>query len=255
MKITIKRQEQEETALPKNFFTRLKGVYFSPRKAFCEIGRAPKVLIPLIVVLFLSIATTWYKSHVVDMRASMAAQLEPLIAKGQITEEQINMQLAMSERFMPFSIVFSGSLVLVVCIAIAAYGKLISSFVGAENQFRALLAVSAYTLIAVPIVFLAIFVIIAQIKGFQGTTIFTDSVATNLGAWIESFFGRDALPGFLMLSAKMVDVFVIWELALLSIGFSAVSKKLSASMSAVWLGGIYTIFALISVAGQMVLSN
>jgi hypothetical protein len=44
---------------------------------------------------------------------------------------------------------------------------------------------------------------------------------------------------------EYVDVFAIWTIALLSIGYSAVSRKLKTSTAAIWLVGAYAIIAII----------
>ena len=43
-----------ETVVPKSFFSRLGNVYISPGEAFEDINRAPKLLVPIIVLIIVS---------------------------------------------------------------------------------------------------------------------------------------------------------------------------------------------------------
>ncbi|MDR0311604.1 MAG: hypothetical protein LBJ21_08455, partial [Acidobacteriota bacterium] len=57
---TLGEPVREESVKAKNFFSRLGGVFFSPREAFTEIGRAPRILIPVIAIIMVGALSTWY---------------------------------------------------------------------------------------------------------------------------------------------------------------------------------------------------
>jgi hypothetical protein len=71
---------------------------------------------------------------------------------------------------------------------------------------------------------------------------------------LASFLGEDDLPKFLMRLAGYIDVFAIWLIALLAIGYSAASRKLKTATAATWLGIAYGIIALIGSAIGSLLS-
>jgi hypothetical protein len=102
---------------------------------------------------------------------------------------------------------------------------------------------------AVTIVSTVLTVVILQVKA-PGSAIAYEmpAIASNLSVMIETVAGNDVLPKFFTSLAKAVDIFNIWMLALLSIGFAAVSKKLKTSSAAMWFGGVYVIFYLIAAA-------
>ncbi len=52
--------EMEEAPKPRNFFSRIGGVYASPRDAFGEIGRAPRVFVPMIILSIISLLVGFY---------------------------------------------------------------------------------------------------------------------------------------------------------------------------------------------------
>jgi len=242
---------QEEAVKANNFFTRLGGVYFSPREAFTEIGLAPRLVIPIIAVFLISAFGGWYIAQKIDTAALTRAALEQAVKQGQITEEQMNQQAAMISAVSgPITALSSSFSALLLCLAIAGYGKLFSMIAGIKNSFKSLFEVSLYSILAVSVVSLVLTVIILQIKGQKNINVAAANsiVASNLGSWIASIAEADVLPKFVMRLAGAVDIFNIWRIALLSIGFSAVSKKLKTSAVAMWLSVPYFIFYAISAA-------
>ena len=244
----------EEAVEAKNFFARLGCVYSSPREAFTEIGRAPRLILPIIAILLLGAFSGWYVSQKVDMSEVMRAQMERLVKRGMMTEGQMTMALA--ERNTPSTgraaamIAGGGIAYLVYCLIFAGYGKFFSMMKGAKNSYKNLFTVSLYALLAVSIVSTVLTVIILQLKG-QGRIVVADPnniVASNLGTWIESAVGTDVLPVFIMKLLRAVDIFNIWIIALMSIGFSAVSNKLKTASAALWLVGAYVIIHIIGAA-------
>ena len=248
---TIGEPVQEETVTAKNFFSRLGGVFFSPREAFTEIGKAPRLVIPIIALFLVSAFNSWYLMQKIDARETARIQIEQAVRQGQITEDQMNQQLALiSATTGPVLAIVGGVGTLFLCFVIAGYGKLFSMTSSAENSYKSLLEVSVYAMLVVGIVSAVLLIIILQIRGpgrIDASNI-SSVVSSNLGAWITSIAGADALPRFIMRLAGAVDIFNIWIIAILSIGFSAVSKKLKTATAAMWLVSIYVIFSIISAA-------
>jgi len=248
---TFSKSDQEETVKAKNFFTRFGDVFFSPREAFTEIGRAPRLVIPIIVLFLINAFSGWYLAQKIDTRAATRTALEQAVKQGRITEEQANQQLAMvAAAAGPVLAVTGGVSVLIICLIIAGYGKLFSMLAGAENSYKSLFEVSLYAMLVTSVVSTVLLIIILQIRGrgYVGAADLNSVIASNLGSWIESAGGADVLPKFIMRLAAAVNIFNIWLIALLSIGFSAVSRKLKTSTAAMWLGGAYAIFSIISAA-------
>ena len=95
---TTQESMPEESPKPKNFFSRLEGVYFSPKTAFQEIGRSPGVLVPIIVLIVISMLGGYYLTTKVDLQSAVVAQMEQRVQQGQITQEQMDQQLAMTSK-------------------------------------------------------------------------------------------------------------------------------------------------------------
>jgi hypothetical protein len=249
--------EMEEAPKPRSFFSRIGGVYASPRDAFGEIGRAPGVWVPLIVLLSISLLVGFYLSRNLDVESVMAAQLETAVQQGRMTQQQMEQQLAIMSKFAGVQVILMttiGSLLSV--LVIAGYAKLFSIFSGAESRFKPLLSVTIYVLIAISIIQSGLMVLILQLKGPGEVDLahMNSVVASSLGAILTSLMGADALPKFVIGLANAVDVFVIWTMVLLAIGYSVVSKKLKTGTAALWLGIAYAIIAVISAAASSMLN-
>jgi hypothetical protein len=243
--------EMEEEPKPRSFFSRIGGVYASPRDAFGEIGRAPRVLVPLIILLIISLLAGFYILKNMDIESAMAAQLESAVQQGRITQQQMEQQLAMTSRFYGIgSILMAPFFTLLMALVIAGYAKLFSIFSGAESRFKPLLSVTVYVLIAITVIQSGLTILIIQLKGPGEVDLahVGSVVASSLGAILTSILGDEALPKFVIGLANAVDVFAIWEIVLLAIGYSVVSKKLKTGAAAFWLVSAYAIIAVIRAA-------
>jgi hypothetical protein len=239
------------TPKPRNFFSRLGGVYSSPRDAFREIGQAPAVFVPLIILLIVGLLVGFYLSRHLDLESMVVAQLESAVQQGRITQQQMEQQLAITSRFAGLQLILMTTIGSIFSVfAVAGYAKLFSIFAGAENRFKPLLSVTIYVLIAISIIQYGLMVLILQLKGPGEVDLahINSIVASSLGAILTTLMGDDALPKFVMGLANAVDVFAIWTIVLLAIGYSVVSKKLKTGTAATWLGIAYAIIAVISAA-------
>lgn len=239
---------QTETA-PNNFFSRLIGVYFSPGETFAEIGRSPGFLVPLLVLMLVGGTGAYLLIERVTVPKFFGQGFEQAVAKGQMPQEQANQQLeAMTSRapmikggFFISGLVQWGIIPLIV----AGVFKLISMVLGKENQFKPVFTVTVYAMLAIALLSTLIFVITLYLKPVDEIDL-QNLGTTNLGALLSIFIDKDSLPKFIMALARWIDIFAIWMIALLSIGYAAVTRKLKTSTAAFALGGLYTTIAVIA---------
>ncbi len=241
-----------EAAESRNFFSHLGGVYSSPAAAFGSIGRSPQVLVPIIALIVIGLLLGYFMVQRIDMGALAVDQLEQQVAKGRITQEQFDQMKQRVAAAPKYRTVLSIPIqFLLLALVIAGIAKLVSStFLGAENRFKAIFSVTLFAWIAVSIVYYGLFVLVLYMKnpGEISASNVNSLVASNLGALITGILGDDALPKFLTRLAGWVDVFAIWKIVLLAIGYSAVSRKLKTATAAAWIGVIYAVIALIGSA-------
>jgi hypothetical protein len=240
-------------AAPKNFFSRLSGVYFAPGETFAEIGRAPRVVVPLLVLVLLTILGVYVFFDRMPMDKMMEQRIEQAIASNQMTPEQAEQQREGMRKFAPVmkygSPIFAGIFIVLLTLFIAGVAKLVSMMMGIENTFMPLWAVAIYATLAVSILSTILFVILAYIKSPDEIDM-ENPVGSNLAAVLA--MAGVALPRFLKTLLTYVDVFFIWKMALLAIGFAAVSRKLKTGTALIYTGVIALLFVLIAAAWSAV---
>jgi hypothetical protein len=239
---------ETETIQPKNFFSRLGGVYLSPKNTFQEIGSSPSVLMPIIVLIVIGFLLGFYIVKTIDVQSIVVAQMEKLVEQGKMPKEAMEQSLPFSEKIAQISILVMATLAgTILALIYAGFAKMFSAFQGAQNKYRALFSVTLHVMIAIAIVHSILIILVIHFKGAADVDInnLNSVVASNLGAVIGGLLSEDSLPKFVMKLMEYVDVFAIWTIALLSIGYSAVSRKLKISTAASWLIAAYAIIAIV----------
>ena len=243
-------QPEPPAPAPQNFFSRLIGVYFSPGETFQEIGRAPRILIPMIVLALLTMTAVIVVSQRISFEQGAAQRIDDAREQGKITPEQAETQKEQTKKFMSvFKYVIpviAAIFTVVMALAFAGLAKLISSMMGIENNFKALLSVAVYALLAVAIVSSVVATLLLYLKPVEEIDP-NNPVSSNVAALL-AVAGVKGLPKFLNALLAYVDVFYIWKVVLLGIGFAAVSRKLKTSTAVTYVSVVALLIALIGAA-------
>jgi hypothetical protein len=243
---------------PKSFISRLIGVYFSPGETFKEIGFAPRLLVPMVALVVVGLAVGLVMTTRLDVAAMLNQQFSQQVADGKMTQEQAAQALPFAMNMVRINIFVFGALAsLVISLAVAGVFKLVSLALGAENTYGQLLAVTVYSFLAVSLVSSLIFILLLFLKPTDELTFenLGNVVGSNLGALLTMVMGENALPKFVTALAARVDVFSIWIIALLSIGYAAVSRRLKTGTAATALGLLYAVYAVIVAAATSAFSR
>ena len=203
---------REQQPPSKSFLGRLIGVYLSPGETFDDIVRKPDFLIPLIVLMAGSVAVTETLLAKIGMVRIIQRELERR-GSAPLTPEQMAGAVQIQSIIAHVAGVIALPIVLLI---VAGIGLLIvNALFGAKVNFKTALAVTCYSnLIGILSVLMGLAVIL-----------FGDPEHFNVNAFVPSN------PGFflnpletskpLMALATSVDIFAIWWMVLLGIGFSA----------------------------------
>jgi hypothetical protein len=238
-------------AKPQNFFSRLLGVYFSPGETFAEIGRAPQLLLPILAALVLGLIVSIALTQRLDLPAMYSQLFQQAVADGKMQQEQADQQAKFMASFGKVQFLIFGTLGnLLAALIVAGIFKLVSAVMGKQNRFKTIFTVTLYTFLAVGIVSSVLFVLLIYLKDPSEITFqnMGNLISSNLGAILALVVGENALPKFVMGLAQRVDIFSIWIITLLSIGYAAVTPKLKTSTAATWLVGLYVVYAVIAAA-------
>lgn len=218
-------------------FSRMLGVLFSPVETMREIARTPDVLVPLIMAMLIGTATTFATAPHIDYAAPMREAMqrqdrEPTAGQLQWAEG--------TKRVAPF---IAGPMTAISFAAIA--GVLLFAFraFGGEGTFKQAYSVATYAWIPM----LLYGIIVAIVLAVQGSVVGPDELPTVLLSSPGFFLDRTAHP-MLFAILTSIEVFRLWTVALLAIGFMFLSG-LSRGASIAILASIYGVVILFKLAG------
>ena len=214
----------------KNVFQRITGVFFAPVETFADIARKPDILAPLLVILVVGFATTFMAMPKLDWEAMLAVQTE------MVQKSNPNLNTADLERIqktmLPFTkaMVAIGPALLIVgylVIALVLWGG--CRLMGGSGGYKQALSVTLYGHFP-RVILMIVGTVVVMIKGSVNPiylqTLVKSSVAglANLDMMTQ--------PVLFTLLAHL-EIFKIWTLVLLIIGFAAVSKLSKAKTAAI----------------------
>ncbi|MFN0123592.1 MAG: YIP1 family protein [Blastocatellia bacterium] len=235
-------------AAPQNFFSRLIGVFFSPGETFRDIGRAPTWLAPTLALILITGAMSYLTIQRIGYENIIRKQFQSLIDKGMVpqdrAEEMIEQKLKDQSGGVVMSAVQGAAFFVVALLIVAGLLKLISALMGADNTFKQVFSVTAWSFFVVGLVTSFASTIVLYLKPVEEIDMF-NVIGSNLGAVLKMVMGDDALPKYVYGLLGYVDLFYIWRIALLSIGLAAVTAKLKTGTAAWWIGGLFFFFALL----------
>ncbi len=201
-------------------FGRVIGMFFSPKVTYEDIVKKPSWLLPVLISTILGIMSTVLLNQRVNWRDYIAQQIEKSPRAAQLTPEQKQQQAEVSAKVTVYVVYIAGVVgsalfaVIVGAVMMLAYNLL----AGAGATFSQSLGIAAHALL-VGIVSTPIFLIVLLLR--QPGTIDPDNpVATNLAAFLPEESAK-----WLVTLCKSIDIFTIWMLILLAIGFAAVNPK------------------------------
>jgi len=205
---------------PINHIGRLVGAFFSPKVTFTDIAQRPSWIVPVLVMTVLGIGVAFAMNQKVNWRDIASKRIEESPRAANMTAEQKEQQLAMSEKISPAITYALGaigpvlSVVLVAAVLLLAYNVI----GGANAKFGQAMGIVAHSYI--PTILSTLFFILVLYLKPPGTVDIENPVATNVGAFLP-----DTVPKALLSIAKSIDIFSIWVMLLIAIGFFAVNPK------------------------------
>jgi len=232
-----------ESAAPLSTVARIGNIFFSPSTTFTDLKRDPSWWAAWLLISVFSLIFVFAMGQKVGFERVVQNEINasPKAAERmeKLTPEQRAQQMQISGAFTKY--VSYASPVIVLIMACIAAGLLIASFnfgLGAEIPFGVALAVVFYAF--VPGILKSLLGAIALYAGADPEAFNPrNPVATNLGF----FLSRTDHPVLYSL-ASSVDIFAIWTVILLGIGFACVSKvKRSTAISVV--AGWYILIAML----------
>ncbi len=199
---------------------RVVGVLFSPKATFEDIVRKPSWLLPFVIMFVLGLLAAVSLNQRMNWREYVSQQIEKNPSAAQLSAEQKEKQIEVGTKIAPISTYISVPLVPIVgllVVTLVMWGSY-NLLGGANTDFKTSLGIVSHSFVPSYISSL-LFLLVIFLKPV-GTVDLQNPVATNVAAFLP-----DDVPKWLDALCKNLDVFVIWYLLLIAIGFAATNPK------------------------------
>jgi hypothetical protein len=208
------------------FFQNLIDLYFSPREAFARIVRAPRILLPLVAYVAIVLGFTGVWMSKMDPHEFMKTQIEESGRADKMTAEQRQAVIETQAKMMPIFGWVLGPVFIAILVLCVSGGLLFvfRFFYGGDVGFRQALAIVIWTFLAVSIVSVPVTLSVLALKGDWNLDP-NQAVQANLGLLLDK--STAAKPLWALFTS--IDVFVLWMVVLLAVGFGVACKKPTSS--------------------------
>lgn len=219
----------------RNTFQRIAGVFFAPDETFADIARRPDILWPLIILTLVGFLTTAVIMPHLDMDAMVAQQAEMMQKKNPNMSDADIERMGRITKTMGRISGWLGPLFIIigyVVIALVLWGAF--RVMGGDGDFLQSLSTTLYAYMPRMLLGGIIATVVILMRGTVNPMEMATVVKTNPAFLVDM---KEQPLLFSLLSS--FDVFVLWTLFLLSVGFSKVARvsKAKAAMIivALWL--------------------
>jgi hypothetical protein len=231
-------------------FGRIVGVLFSPKSTFEDIVRKPGWITPVLVTTVLSIIAVVALNQRVNWRDYIAQQIERNPRAAQLSADQKQQQVEVSAKI-TVAIVYVAGVIVPVCFALVVGLVMMGAYnllAGAGVRFSVALSIVAHAGL-VGVVSTPLFLLVLFLKP-PGTIDPENPLATNLAALLPEESAK-----WLVALSKSFDIFTIWTLILIAIGFAAVNpRKLKGSKSFVIAFSVWATYVVLRVGWAFIFS-
>lgn len=215
-----------------NPFQRIAGVLFAPASTFESIARRPDVLVPLVIVLVVSVVCGVLIAGHADFTAMAQEAMEQNPRASEVPAEQMAKMTRFTASFMKVS-AYASPLFSLLALAVTAGILLLGHRVmGGEGNFKQAFSVTTYAWYPRLIKGILSTIVILSRKSVSIWDL-QNPVRSNLG-----FLFTPKTQPVQFAIASSIDLFTIWSLVLLILGFAVVSQfsrvKSAAITLALW---------------------
>jgi hypothetical protein len=231
-----------EGASSGSFAGRFVGVFFSPTATFRAIVRAPDIFAPMVALVAVSVIAWEVILHKIGTAQIIRSQLEVSGRAATMTPEQIQQAINQGAKYVPmFGRVIALISVPIFFLVIALIGLAIMKAVfGQQLSFRTALSVTTYA--DLPAIIGGVLLIVIVLFGDPASFNLSNPAPTSLGF----FLSLESVPKPLYTAATSLNVFSLWFMALLGVGFSeAVGRKVRAGTVFLCFFGLWALWVLI----------
>ncbi len=224
---------------------RLAGVFFEPGKVFADLAAKPRWLVPILISILLGLCFVYALNSRVgwDQTIRQAMTNNPRTADMTVAQKEQAIQTgAKFAAIVGWIGAILGPPVFVLIIAGILTG-LFNALLGTDLKFGQMFSITAYAML-VRTLYTVLILLVLYLKPPEDFDIRVNPFS------IGGYLSRTETPKWLMSLATSLDLFSIWTVVLLAIGFSVASKKLSfgKSLAGVAIPWLVVVVALMGMA-------
>jgi hypothetical protein len=213
-------QAPASTAGNRNVFSLLLDIFFEPRAAFTDIVANPRWWFPLALVIALGLVFTYVLSTHVGWEQVIRKAVESNDQVQAMAKEQRENLIATQAKFAG---VFAWVMTIIGVPVIAAIIGAVLMFIynnlfGGEVKFKQAFGIVVWSWI--PTILSSIVALVAIY--FKSSE---DVDVNNLSPFNIGFYLSEKVPKWLMTLMTSVDLFYLWVIALIAVGFSVATRK------------------------------
>jgi hypothetical protein len=216
---------------------RLVGVLIAPGETFRAIAARPGWVAPMLVLVALATLSGYMVSQRIDLAQLIRHQNE--VTGGQLTSDQLEQRIQVMQKVQPYLALLQGLIVMPAFLLFAALLFWLGfKLMGSELSWKASLATSLHGLLPLGVLWLLSIPVIWNHGNFTPEEARSGSfLASNLAVLAPEGLGK--VPLALLAS---VDLFSIWAIVLLVVGYRIVARVSRAAAVGVvltlWLVGV-----------------
>lgn len=212
---TIQTETEDEESY--GMISKIIGVFIEPSKAFKHIAKKPEIWGPILTAFILMLIVSFFTFD--KMLEITLAQSAEQTESMDLPDEQIELGekiVVITTRLLPLLQVMQFA---VIWLIIGGVAYFIGLFMGQDSSYKSSLAVVAYaSLPAIVIKQVVISTIVLLVGNFSVGSEYAMAMAKS-GLSLYSLFGNANMNEYLQSALMSFDVFIIWSLFLMAVGF------------------------------------
>jgi hypothetical protein len=240
---TLPAEQPQEPQQKISDFGRIGGVLFSPGATFADIAKKPSWIVPIVLLTIFSIAVVFFLNQKMDWPAYIRHQDEQTSRWQQLSDEQKDNAVAIGAKIAPAISWGIGALGVVLSAVIISfvYWLAFNVLSGAQLRYGQSMAIVSYAYVPAIISSILAMVVLAM-KRF-GDVDPQRMLATSVAAFLPS----DAPKWEVSLGAS-IEIFWLWTMILMVIGYSKANpKKISSGSAFGIVFGLWALYLLVKV--------
>ncbi len=224
---------------------RVFGVFYEPGKVFADVAERPSWIVPIVIAILIGIGFVYAVSSHIGWDQTIRQTLANNPRMADVPAEQREQIIQRGAKAASY-IGWIGAIVGPPFFALVVAGVLTGIFnglLGTELRFKQMFAITAYAFL-VRSLYAVLLTVIIYLKPPEDFNIQVSPFSP------AAYMNRQDNSKWLMSLAGSLDLFTIWVIVLLAVGFSVASRKLSFSKALVTIAIPWLIVVLASMAFQ-----